>query len=284
MINKIKELSNQSKYTMWYCGIITKALERTTRVEGERHHIVPKSMWNDGAKLKENIVLLTYREHFLCHKLLLNMVVDSIHKSKMAHALWRLSHKRKQDGIKLFSRDYAIARKAHSESISMLWKDKDYRTKTLKSREWFYNNEEQIESNRQKALTEMKDAGRKAKFVQAGLGAAKAKRDEDTKAWVVNSMGSESGMAKAKAKSQSEANRELCRQRELAKPKEDRTTFAKSGQQALVEKLGGEEAYRTYLSERIKGRKKYINTSTNEIKIAHTQPGGFISWEEYKVR
>lgn len=276
MINKIKELSNQSKYTMWYCGIITKALERTTRVEGERHHIVPKSMWNDGAKLKENIVLLTYREHFLCHKLLLNMVVDSIHKSKMAHALWRLSHKRKQDGIKLFSRDYAIARKAHSESISMLWKDKDYRTKTLKSREWFYNNEEQIESNRQKALKEMKNPKRKEAFVKAGLEAAKVIRDKDVKSWVSSSMGSENGRAKAKVVHQSEGHRKACSERELSKSKEQRSALAKQGQLALMEKLGGEDAYKKYLSERIKGRKRYVNIETGQIKMLREPIDGFI--------
>ena len=127
----------------------------------------------------------------------------------------------------------------------------------------------------------MQDPNRKDKFVKAGLDAGKAVRDADMKAWINQSLLSEKGRSKAKASQQSVENREACRQRELSKSKEERTKLAKQGQQALVEKLGGEEAYKKYLSDRIKGRKKYINTSTNKIKISHTQPEGFILWSEY---
>lgn len=281
VVNKIKTLSNDSKYTMWYCNIIVAAQNRFTKVEGEKHHIVPKSLWAEGAKLKENIVLLTYREHYICHRLLLKMVVDGTHKSKMANALWRLSHKRKYDNIKLSSRDYGLAREAHSTAVKELWANGAYRQKTMKNREWFYNNEEQKEANRQKALSEMQDPERKQKFVQAGLEATKAVRDEDTKAWVANSMGSEEGRAKAKVKSQTTENREACRQRELSKTKEERAALAKAGQQALVDKLGGEEAYRKYLSNRISGRKRYINMETKQVKVCYTQPDGYVLFTDY---
>lgn len=194
----------------------------------------------------------------------------------MANALWRLSHKRKYDNIKLSSRDYGLAREAHRTAVKELWANGAYRQKTMKNREWFYNNEEQKEANRQKALSEMQDPERKQKFVKAGLTAIEQKRDADTKAWVTASMGSKEGRAKAKAKSQTTENREACRQRELSKTKEQRQALAKLGQLALVKKLGGEEAYRKWQSDKIKGRKKYINMETGDIRVSREPIEGYV--------
>ena len=60
-----------------YDAIITKAkLENRVKLkrnqEGyvyyENHHILPKCL--NGDNKKENLVLLTAREHYICHKLL----------------------------------------------------------------------------------------------------------------------------------------------------------------------------------------------------------------------
>ena len=62
-----------------YIKIINKALSENRKklsktnidyVYYEAHHILPKSLFVDLKKDKENIVLLTPKEHFECHKLL----------------------------------------------------------------------------------------------------------------------------------------------------------------------------------------------------------------------
>lgn len=72
-----------SKYTTWYFNIVEAASSRLM-TEGEKHHIIPRSL--GGTNNKENIVKLTYREHFICHWLLTKMVVGS-DKNKMCYAL-----------------------------------------------------------------------------------------------------------------------------------------------------------------------------------------------------
>jgi len=79
-------LSN--KYTRWYNNLINKALIRSS-IDGytEKHHIIPKSL--GGSNKKDNLVVLTAREHFICHWLLIKMVKGD-HLIKMQKALWRM--------------------------------------------------------------------------------------------------------------------------------------------------------------------------------------------------
>jgi hypothetical protein len=63
----------RNKYRRWYNLIVAKAksLARTKKKDGpyfERHHILPKSM--GGSDHQKNLVLLTAKEHFICHWLL----------------------------------------------------------------------------------------------------------------------------------------------------------------------------------------------------------------------
>ena len=127
----------------------------------------------------------------------------------------------------------------------------------------------------------MQGPERRAAFVNAGAAAGKLIRDADPKAWVANSMGSAESRAKAKATSQSAESREKARQRELSKPEDERIRQAKHAQMALVAKLGGEEAYRKYLSDRNKGRKKYINAETGNIKYCVEKPEDYMLLTEY---
>jgi len=77
-----------NKYTRWYYQIIENANTRP-KFDGytEKHHIIPKSL--GGSNLKENLVRLTAREHFLCHWLLTKMLKDP-ELIKMKRALWRM--------------------------------------------------------------------------------------------------------------------------------------------------------------------------------------------------
>lgn len=63
-----------SKYSGWYFSIIKKAKsESRSKKIGyfENHHIMPECL--GGKKTKENMVLLTAREHIVCHRLLIRM-------------------------------------------------------------------------------------------------------------------------------------------------------------------------------------------------------------------
>lgn len=64
-----------NKYTKWYYDIVTYAKLQLGRTKNngyfENHHIIPRSM--GGTNNKDNMVMLTAREHFICHMLLTKM-------------------------------------------------------------------------------------------------------------------------------------------------------------------------------------------------------------------
>ena len=77
----------ENKYTKWYYLIVNSALTRNNAGYSERHHIIPKSL--GGSNEQSNIVTLSAREHFVCHRLLTKMV-SGINKRKMSYAVWLL--------------------------------------------------------------------------------------------------------------------------------------------------------------------------------------------------
>lgn len=87
---------NDSKYTKWYTSIINNAhslsREKGVGIYYEEHHALPRCVGGDDSK--ENLVLLTAREHFLCHILLTRMATNYAHYAKFAHALWCMSNGR----------------------------------------------------------------------------------------------------------------------------------------------------------------------------------------------
>lgn len=87
-------LFKPNKYTKWYLNIIHNAnnLSRSKKESYfESHHIIPRAL--GGNNKKSNLVLLTPREHFLCHLLLPKMMIDSKNAGKMAYAFFRMKHK-----------------------------------------------------------------------------------------------------------------------------------------------------------------------------------------------
>jgi len=97
-------LFKQNKYTKWYYNIVSAALN-CDRIKGkdtyyEKHHIIPKSF--SGSNSKDNLVLLTAREHYMCHLLLPQMMVEPIKAGKMVYAFVRMKHKCKNS--KMFDR------------------------------------------------------------------------------------------------------------------------------------------------------------------------------------
>lgn len=80
---------NICKYTRWYDSIISNAQQRSKlSTYVERHHIIPRCM--GGSNAKSNIVELTPREHFICHRLLIRMVDDPKTKKALRWALHRM--------------------------------------------------------------------------------------------------------------------------------------------------------------------------------------------------
>jgi hypothetical protein len=115
----------ESKYTKIYYSIITRAKSRAKLTcYTEKHHIVPKSL--GGSNLKDNLVTLTAKEHFLCHKLLVKMTTGT-NKNKMSYALWAMAtlNNPNQKRYKILSSDYERLRILRSNALSDTTKGKN---------------------------------------------------------------------------------------------------------------------------------------------------------------
>lgn len=110
---QMKYLHN--KYSACYESIISNARNRILKSKQyyENHHIIPECL--GGLDTKENLVYLTYREHYICH-LLLTKIYDGEAKSKMCWALHCLSYSKKVE-TKLYSRSYELVRKIHIKNL-----------------------------------------------------------------------------------------------------------------------------------------------------------------------
>jgi len=105
-------------YQIIYDNIIKKA-KRELRTKGgntyyEKHHIKPKCLGGDDTD--DNLVLLTAREHFICHRLLYKLNPDNL---KIISAFWGMCNQRKQERKKDYtpsSRAYQEAREAFSKA------------------------------------------------------------------------------------------------------------------------------------------------------------------------
>jgi hypothetical protein len=89
-IETLKQISIHNKYFLWYINIINNAIARKEKIVfnyKEKHHILPKSFKLGGETDKSNIVILTAREHYICHLLLIKFSKSS-YKTKMYSALW----------------------------------------------------------------------------------------------------------------------------------------------------------------------------------------------------
>jgi hypothetical protein len=83
--------------------------------EHERHHIVPKAL--GGGNERENIAVLTYREHFLAHWIL-TKITEGQSNFKMIHALNRLMNKNSKQTKSYTSWQYSITRQIYVASLT----------------------------------------------------------------------------------------------------------------------------------------------------------------------
>lgn len=130
-----------------------KTRQKYPKDGSEVHHITPKSFWisespsgwiEGDPDTQDNLTVLSYREHFLAHRLLIR-ITKGVAKAKMVDALWQMIHSAKDD-IKINSKVYGELRAQHSmaqsERLKRLWQDPVYRsnqaiTQSLVQREVF---------------------------------------------------------------------------------------------------------------------------------------------------
>jgi hypothetical protein len=104
----------KNKYEKWYFSIIEKARQdqRDKKVRYfEAHHVIPRSL--GGNNKRENIVLLTAREHFVCHRLLTKMLPyksQEWFKMTRCMVLFKRTHK-DMAFVKINSRTFEILKK-----------------------------------------------------------------------------------------------------------------------------------------------------------------------------
>jgi hypothetical protein len=115
----------QSKYSKYYYSIVNSAKSRTLarNIYTEKHHIIPKSLGGDNSIL--NLVKLTAREHFVCHRLLARITTGQ-NRNKMVHALWRMCNSLKSD-YKVNSKTYEAARLDHVHILKTVGSDGQFK-------------------------------------------------------------------------------------------------------------------------------------------------------------
>ena len=88
-----------------YDKIINNAKNRVIVGYSEKHHIIPKCL--GGTNSKTNIVRLTAKEHYICHKLLCEIHPN---ENKLKWAFWRMcnigEHKNQNRNYKVTSTEY----------------------------------------------------------------------------------------------------------------------------------------------------------------------------------
>lgn len=118
----------ENRYYHWYMNIIENAVaqQRVKRPNTyEKHHIVPASL--GGSNDKDNLVLLTFKEHFICHHLLTKCTIGE-DRSKMIFAFWGMSNKwgRSNTKYRITSRIYTTLKEEVALLISKNNKGKSH--------------------------------------------------------------------------------------------------------------------------------------------------------------
>lgn len=160
-----------NKYTIWYNNIITNATKRVNQ-NGyfETHHIIPKSL--GGTNDSSNLVKLTPKEHFICHRLLVKMTTGK-EKRSMAYAAWQMTLLNDRCRYKPNSRTYDILKKQLSESSKGIPMSEEHKAKMRKPK----TAEHRSKLGQYERTAEHRSAISSMRKAQTGL----QKRSEETK-------------------------------------------------------------------------------------------------------
>lgn len=82
-----------NKYTKCYFAIILNAKHKKYNCYTELHHIIPRSL--GGTNEKSNIIKLSAREHFVCHRLLTKMLKGPARRKMICAINQMITSKRK---------------------------------------------------------------------------------------------------------------------------------------------------------------------------------------------
>lgn len=104
-----------NKYTKLYYQIIQSARKKEYDRYTEKHHILPKSL--GGSNKWNNLIILSAREHFLCHYLLTKMIeMKTKHYHKMLNAFMIMKGNPNTETIRYInSRLYNSVKSFHSK-------------------------------------------------------------------------------------------------------------------------------------------------------------------------
>jgi len=127
----------KNKYRKLYLNIIKNALSSNRQkvkntdinyIYYECHHIFPKALYPTLSNKKWNNVLLTGKEHFICHKLLTKFTIGRA-KWSMDRALFRMSvpGKYTKERYKPTAKHYERIKRDTAESHSKLQNSKEYK-------------------------------------------------------------------------------------------------------------------------------------------------------------
>lgn len=109
----------RNKYRKIYINIITNSKSRINDDSYyEKHHIIPRSL--GGSDRKSNIVKLTAKEHFICHRIL-TKISDS---NKLKFAFFAMCNQRTSQNQE---RDYKITSRTYEHS-KLFFKSDSYKT------------------------------------------------------------------------------------------------------------------------------------------------------------
>jgi len=116
-LDLIQSISFDNKYLKWYITLCAQASLRGSDRSVinhnigyvEQHHIIPKSLKIVNEKVDKNLVYLTPREHFLCHRFLAKMFSNSLWKKKMNAAVFMMCN----TTYMISSRQYEFLRFQH---------------------------------------------------------------------------------------------------------------------------------------------------------------------------
>lgn len=124
----------ENKYYSWYLMLVNSRKSRGLRKQDlsfytEKHHIIPKSL--GGTDSKDNFVLLTAREHYIAHWLLVKCT-EGPAKFKMACGFYRITNQSGKEQKRVFSsRQYQTAKEVHAKEKSLSYTGKKYNRKPL---------------------------------------------------------------------------------------------------------------------------------------------------------
>jgi len=187
-----------------YHQIVNGAINRSS-VDGytERHHIIPKSC--GGSNRKDDLVSLSAREHYICHRLLVRMVEGDV-KRKMIYGLSCMLQ------VKTVAQNRYMPSSRTVEVIKTQWRD------SLKGRKTWNKgiplSEEQKEKLRQanlgKTYTRSPEYLEKQRLAQTGLSRGKG-RVSNRKGIAMSQEQKEKLSQSHKGKPWSEARRGACK-------------------------------------------------------------------------